>query len=102
VAEGDRVRFFVVNAGPNLTSDFHVIGAIFDRVYPDGDPAHVLAHVQTYPVPPGGGVVFETTFAHDGSGAGRYSFVTHSFADATKGAVGAIEVAAPQQVAARP
>src|SRR6185437_9912980 len=32
---GDRVRFFVVNAGPNLDSDFHVVGALFDRVYPD-------------------------------------------------------------------
>lgn len=96
VAEGDRVRFFVVNAGPNLTSAFHIVGAIFDHVYPDGDPAHALAHVQTYPVPPGDGVVFETTFAKDGSGAGSYAFVTHAFADATKGAVGVIHVNGPQ------
>jgi nitrite reductase (NO-forming) len=33
---GDRVRFFVVNAGPSFRSDFHVVGAVFDRVYPDG------------------------------------------------------------------
>jgi nitrite reductase (NO-forming) len=100
VDEGDRVRLFVVNAGPNYTSDFHIVGAIFDRVYPDGDPAHALAHVQTYPVPAGGGVVFETTFAKDGSGAGSYAFVTHAFADATKGAVGVIHVNGPQRVAA--
>ena len=45
---GDRVRFFVVNAGPSFDSDFHVVGAVFDRVYPDGDPDHVLTGVQTY------------------------------------------------------
>src|SRR5690348_884813 len=60
---GDRVRFFVVNAGPNFESDFHVVGAIFDRVYPDGNPAHALEGVQTYGIPAGGGAVFETVFA---------------------------------------
>lgn len=94
---GDRVRFFVVNAGPNLDSDFHIVGAIFDRVYPDGDPVHALRSVQTYPVPAGGGVVFETTFKANESGEGIYAFVTHSFADADKGAVGMIRVGAPKQ-----
>ncbi|MEO6210676.1 MAG: multicopper oxidase domain-containing protein [Gemmatimonadaceae bacterium] len=45
---GDRVRFYVVNAGPNFDSEFHVVGAIFDRVYPDLNPAHALEDVQTY------------------------------------------------------
>jgi len=96
---GDRVRFFVVNAGPNLDSDFHVVGALFDRVYPDGNPAHALDGVQTYPVPAGGGAVFETTFTPNGSGEGIYAFVTHSFADAEKGAVGLIQVGTPRQYA---
>src|SRR5256714_1917993 len=26
---GDRVRIFVVNAGPNFNSDFHIVGAVF-------------------------------------------------------------------------
>ena len=73
---GDRVRFFVVNAGPNLSSDFHVVGAVFDRVYPDGDPSHALEGVQTY----------------GASGEGVYAFVTHAFADADKGAVGLLQV----------
>ena len=89
---GDRVRFFVVNAGPNLSSEFHVVGAVFDRVYPDSDPAHALTGVQTYGVPAGGGAVFETVFDEGASGAGAYAFVTHAFADADKGAVGVIEV----------
>ncbi len=54
---GDRVRLFVVNAGPNFESDFHIVGAIFDRVYPDGNPDHALEDVQTYHVPAGGGAV---------------------------------------------
>jgi len=85
VKAGERVRFFVVNAGPNMTSDFHIVGTIFDRVYPDGDPAHALSGVQTWLIPAGGGAVFETTF-----GPGTYAFVTHSFADAEKGAVGLV------------
>ena len=96
---GDRVRLFVVNAGPSFTSDFHIVGAVFNRVYPDGDPSHALSSVQTFAIPAGGGAVFETVFDKDASGEGTYAFVTHSFADAAKGAVGLIQVGAPQQVA---
>lgn len=100
VAEGDRVRFFVVNAGPNFSSDFHVVGAIFDRVYPDGKPAHVLEGVQTWGIPAGGGAVFETHFQKGESGEGMYAFVTHAFADAEKGAVGIIKVGSPANMVA--
>jgi nitrite reductase (NO-forming) len=96
---GDRVRLFVVNAGPSMNSDFHIVGAVFDRVYPDGNPDHVLTGVQTYMVPAGGGAVFETVFDKDESGEGLYPFVTHSFADAEKGAVGIIQVGVPKQYA---
>jgi len=58
----------------------------------DGNPTHALEDVQTYHVPAGGGVVFETVFAKNASGEGLYPFVTHSFADAEKGAVGMIQV----------
>ena len=92
VSVGDRVRFYVINAGPNLNSNFHIVGAIFDRVYPDGHPEHALEGVQTYMVPSGGGAVFETVFDKDGSGEGSYPFVTHSFADAELGAAGLIHV----------
>ncbi|MFI5214708.1 MAG: nitrite reductase, partial [Gemmatimonadales bacterium] len=96
VDEGDHVRFFVVNAGPSLNSDFHIVGAIFDRVYVDGDLDRPLRGVQTVNVPAGGGAVFETSFEHGLSGEGVYAFVTHAFADASKGAVGLIEVGHPQ------
>ena len=97
VSIGDRVRIFVINAGPSFNSDFHIVGAIFDRVYPDGDPSHALENVQTYMVPAGGGAVFETVFDKGSSGEGLYPFVTHSFADAEKGAVGIIQVGVPKQ-----
>ncbi|HJU06754.1 MAG TPA: multicopper oxidase domain-containing protein [Nitrospiraceae bacterium] len=35
---GELIRLYVVNAGPNHFSAFHVIGAVFDRVYPSGNP----------------------------------------------------------------
>jgi nitrite reductase (NO-forming) len=92
---GDRVRIFVVNAGPSFRSDFHVVGAIFDRVYPDGNPRNVLERVQTASIPAGGGAVFETVFENGASGEGLYPFVTHAFADAEKGAVGIIQVGNP-------
>ncbi len=96
---GDRVRIFVVNAGPSFRSDFHVVGAVFDRVYPDGNPRNVLERVQTQSIPAGGGAVFETVFEAGASGEGIYPFVTHSFADAEKGAVGMIQVGAPKKYA---
>jgi nitrite reductase (NO-forming) len=95
VEEGERVRFFVVNAGPSLRSDFHIVGAVFDRVYADGRPKNALESVQTWTIPAGGGATFETVFEKGKSGEGVYAFVTHAFADADKGAVGLIQVGQP-------
>src|SRR5947207_501990 len=84
VRVGERLRMYVVNAGPNRFSAFHVVGAIFDRVYVDGSLSHPIEGVQTVTVPVGGGAIFETRLVE----AGTYPFVSHAFADATKGAVG--------------
>ncbi len=99
VEEGDVVRLFVMNAGPNIRSDFHVVGNIFDRVYPGGNVNQVIEGVQTYMVPTGGGAVFELEFAEGYSGKGNYAFVTHAFTDASKGAVGVIQVGRPAVMA---
>jgi nitrite reductase (NO-forming) len=55
---GDRIRLFVGDAGPNLTSSFHVIGEIFDNVYSEGGtvPQH---NVQTTMIPSGGSSIVE-------------------------------------------
>jgi hypothetical protein len=34
---GEKLRIFFGNGGPNLISSFHIIGAIFDKVYREGD-----------------------------------------------------------------
>src|SRR2546428_19763 len=43
----DTVRLFIGNGGPNLTSSFHVIGEIFDNVYPEGGTVASQHNVQT-------------------------------------------------------
>jgi nitrite reductase (NO-forming) len=88
---GELVRFYVVNAGPNRVSAFHVVGAIFDRVRVGGFGAP-LEGVQTFNVPVGGGVIFEGRAMEEGI----YPFVSHAFADATKGAVGVLRVGNPK------
>jgi nitrite reductase (NO-forming) len=87
---GEPLRIYLVNAGPNQVSAFHVVGAIFDRVWVDGFGAP-LRGVQTYNVPVGGGMVFETRLVEEGI----YPFVSHAFADATKGAVGMFRAGQP-------
>jgi nitrite reductase (NO-forming) len=85
---GERIRLFILNAGPTEFSAFHVIGAIFSDVYMDGNPANRTVGNQTITIPPGGGAVVELTIPDPG----LYPFVTHSFASVGKGALGVIKV----------
>jgi nitrite reductase (NO-forming) len=39
---GELVRIFFVNAGPNRTSSFHVVGTVFNSVYRSGNPANAF------------------------------------------------------------
>ena len=84
VKPGELLRVYVVNAGPNRISSFHVVGGIFERVFEDASLTNPLRGVQTVNVPVGGGAIFEIRLREPGD----YPFVTHAFADATKGAVG--------------
>jgi nitrite reductase (NO-forming) len=84
-----KIRLFVLDAGPSHFSAFHVIGAIFSDYYLDGNPANHFVGDQTITVAPGGGAVVELTIPDPGT----YAFVTHSFSDMDKGAVGVIKVA---------
>ncbi len=98
VKVNELVRIYVVNAGPNRFSSFHVVGGIFERVYVDGSQASPLVGVQTVAVPVGGGSIFEIRLKQ----AGEYPFVTHAFADATKGAVGILAAGNPGEPAPGP
>jgi len=89
---GEKVRLFVGNGGPNLTSSFHVIGEIFDTVYPEGgtQPSH---NVQTTVIPPGGAAIVE--FKVDVPGT--FILVDHAlFRAFNKGALGMLKVEGPQ------
>lgn len=62
IETGDRVRFYFVNAGLNLDSNFHPIGSHWDTVYPEAatHPVNpVIRGSQTTLVPAGGGTVTE-------------------------------------------
>ena len=85
---GDRIRIYVLNAGPTIVHSFHIIGAIFDRVYIENNPNNVLEGIQTWTLPSGGGAAFDLVIPD----VGLYPFVTHSFAYTGLGAVGGIKV----------
>jgi nitrite reductase (NO-forming) len=87
---GELVRFWVVDAGPSIDTDFHVVGTLLNTVYPLADmtPAHALHNVQTAPVPAGGGAVFDLKIDRPG----LYPFVSHAFAAVDQGQVGLLNV----------
>ncbi|HLA45506.1 MAG TPA: hypothetical protein VJZ27_18805, partial [Aggregatilineales bacterium] len=92
---GELIRIHVVNCGPTIWSAFHVIGALFDASYPDGNPANKLTGMQTVSVPPGGGYTVELRIPDEG----LYPFVTHSFAYTGKGALGVLKIGNPEVTA---
>lgn len=84
---GERIRFYILNAGPNNATSFHVIGTIFDKVWLDGNPTNELNGMQSVFLGPASGAIVEFTLPEKGS----YTFVDHSFADAELGARGEIK-----------
>ncbi|KAH7347438.1 copper-containing nitrite reductase [Plectosphaerella cucumerina] len=86
---GDDVRIFFGNAGPNLTSSFHVIGSHFKNVYRDGDVLSPPSRaIQTVTVPSGGSSIFDLKMQYPGT----YTMVDHSIFRLDKGAVGFLNV----------
>ena len=63
VKQGERVRMYVLNAGPSIWSAFHVIGTVFDRTVIEGRPG---ADSQTMNLAPSQGGWAEFTL--DGGG----------------------------------
>jgi copper-containing nitrite reductase len=87
--QGDRVRLYVGNAGPNLISSFHIIGSLFDRVYREGDLNSAPSRgLQTTMIPAGGATVVE----FDAIVPGNYTLVDHSIFRIEKGAIGFLKV----------
>lgn len=97
VRVGEKVRIWLLDAGPNTAGAFHVVGGQFDTVYSEGD--YVLRDggstgtggSQVFPMQPAQGGFVELTFPE----AGNYPFVSHIMSDAEKGAHGIFHVVAP-------
>ncbi|MGZ2223037.1 multicopper oxidase domain-containing protein [Glutamicibacter nicotianae] len=97
VATGERLRIWVLSAGPNRPSSFHVIGGQFDTVYAEG--AYQLdardensGGSQALALAPAQGGFVELQLPE----AGNYPFVTHYMSDGEKGARGVIKVSDPK------
>jgi nitrite reductase (NO-forming) len=93
---GDKVRIYVGNGGVNLISSFHVIGEIFDKVYPEaaiGEGSAIYKNVQTTAVLPGGAAIVEFTV----DTPGKFILVDHALARLNKGAWAILEVSGEPQ-----
>ena len=85
---GEKIRIYF-GVGGFVNSNFHIIGEIFDRVYPEGALGQPLQNVQTTLVPAGGAMAVELTLQVPG----RYLLVDHALPRAlNKGAAGYLEV----------
>ncbi|WKD60194.1 Copper-containing nitrite reductase precursor [Corynebacterium ciconiae DSM 44920] len=89
---GETARFWVVNAGPNIATSFHIVGTQFHTMYKEGayqlrDAAGDGAAQALDLLAAQGGFV-EARFPE----AGTYTFVNHQFIDAERGAKGHIIV----------
>lgn len=87
---GERVRVWVLDAGPNRATSFHVVGGQFDTTYAEG--AYLLrggrGGAQSLTLGAAQGGFVELTFPEPG----RYPFVSHVMVDAERGAHGVFEV----------
>jgi len=85
--EGERVRIHFSNNGPSGTSSFHVIGAIFDRVWLEGHPFNEMRGMQTVLLGASGSATIDFIVPEEG----KYILIDHEFADAEKGATGTLK-----------
>ncbi len=87
--EGETVRLFFGDAGPNETSSLHVVGEIFTRDYVQGSlTSPALSGVQTAAVPPGSAAILELT----ASVPGQFSVMDHAMARMAKGLLAILDV----------
>ena len=93
VRSGQKIRMYVLDAGPSKWSAFHVIGTVFDKTYVEGVVGH---DSQTVSFAPSQGGWVEFTLDQEGN----FPFVTHAFGDMVKGAAGILHTTGAPKVAA--
>jgi nitrite reductase (NO-forming) len=83
-----RVRVWVLDAGPSENSAFHIVGTIFDTTYKEGvyllRPGRSQGGAGVLDLQPAQGGFVEFSFDEPG----LYPIVTHKFANVAKGALG--------------
>ncbi|KKU52048.1 MAG: hypothetical protein A3A28_03685 [Candidatus Sungbacteria bacterium RIFCSPLOWO2_01_FULL_47_32] len=86
---GEKIRLFL-GVGTFIPSNFHVIGGIFDALYPEGDiVSSPRRNIQTTIIPAGGSAMAELTFGVPG----KYLLVDHNLPNALyRGALGELIV----------
>ena len=89
---GDKIRLFIGNAGVAKVSSFHVIGEIFDRVFPEASLSSPIKNVQTTLIPAGGASVVEFQVDYPGN----YVLVDHALTRVDRGAWGILNVTGPK------
>ena len=90
---GETVRLYVGDGGPNMTSSFHVIGQIFDTVWPEGNMSIQTHNVQTTMIPAGGSAIADFKLTVPGT----FIIVDHSLTRAfNRGALAQLKVAGPE------
>jgi nitrite reductase (NO-forming) len=88
IGTGKKVRVFILDAGPDIDSSFHIVGTIFSRVIKEGieltpdNAGHYGS--QAVDLSPAQGAMVEFSMAEDG----LYPIVTHAFNFVGRGALG--------------
>jgi nitrite reductase (NO-forming) len=96
VEPGDRIRAYVLDAGPSENTSFHIVGTIFDTVFKEGtfllEPGNAQrGGSQALDLQPAQGGFVEFTLDEQGT----YAIVTHKFANPGKGALGFFQAGEP-------
>jgi len=91
VEPGDDVRFYVLDAGPNVDSSFHVVGTIFHRVMKEGILMDAATNggwgSQAVDLAPAQAAIIDLTIPE----SGMFVFVTHAFNFVQLGAAGILK-----------
>ena len=98
VSAGDHLRIWVLDAGPNRATAFHVVGGQFTTTWAEGSyllrdaGADGTGGAQALALAPAQGGFVELTLTEPG----HYPFVSHVMVDAERGAHGLLSVERPR------
>ena len=94
--EGETVRIYFGNAGPNATSSLHMVGEIFTRYYALGSlSSPPLSGIQTTSIPPGAAAIVELK----ASMPGQFTMMDHAMSRMEKGDMAILQVKGPENTA---